>query len=226
MSESLTRRVGRLVAGSFNSIIDAVENAAPESVMEQAIREIDDAISEVRRDLGSVEAQRHLTARRLSEDSTRHEQLGEQAHHAVREGREDLAAVAIERQMDLEAQIPILESRMSELAEDKSRLEGFINALQAKKREMRGALDEYRRSQKAAQSAGSAAEAAAGGGSGSTERAERAGDAFDRVFRRQTGLSGVSGTSAEDAARLAELEELSRQNRIQERLARLKAGSS
>jgi hypothetical protein len=41
MSETLTSRVGRLIAGGFHSIIDAVENAGPESVIEQAIREID-----------------------------------------------------------------------------------------------------------------------------------------------------------------------------------------
>ena len=61
MSESLTSRVGRLIAGSFHSLVDAVENAAPESVMEQAIREIESAITDVRSDLGNVEAQRHLT---------------------------------------------------------------------------------------------------------------------------------------------------------------------
>jgi phage shock protein A len=66
MSETLTQRVGRLIAGGFHSLVDAVENAAPESVMAQAVREIDTAIADVRADLGTVEAQRHLTAKRLS----------------------------------------------------------------------------------------------------------------------------------------------------------------
>ena len=42
--ESIAQRVGRLVSGGFNALVDAVENTAPETVMEQAIREIDSAI--------------------------------------------------------------------------------------------------------------------------------------------------------------------------------------
>ena len=56
MSESLASRVGRIIAGGFHALVDAVENAAPESVMEQAIREIESAIADVRADLGKVEA--------------------------------------------------------------------------------------------------------------------------------------------------------------------------
>lgn len=48
MKESITARVGRIISGSLNALIDAVEDSAPEWVMEQAIREIDGAIDEVR----------------------------------------------------------------------------------------------------------------------------------------------------------------------------------
>lgn len=223
MSESLRQRVGRLVAGGFNALVDAVESAAPEAVMEQAIREIEAAASDVRKELGVVEAQRHLTAKRLAEDNRRHDELGDKARLAMRENRNDLAEAAVSRQIDLEAQIPVLEARLADLAEDKARLEGYINALKAKQREMREALESYRQSQR--QTARSAP--AADGRSGSTDdRAERASQAFDRVFSRQTGLSGASGGNAQEEARLAELEELSRRNRIQERLARLKSDDS
>lgn len=223
MTESLTRRVGRLVAGSFNALIDAVENAAPESVMEQALREIDAAIGDVRKDLGQVIAHHHLTAKQLADDHARHERLGEQAELALREAREDLATAAVERQVDLEAQIPVLESRLAELAEEKTRLEGFITALQAKKREMHDALDRYRRSRETL-SSGTATAPTGGSASSGAERAERATEAFERVFQRETGLRGSSGADHEDLSRLAELEELSRRHRVQERLARIKAG--
>lgn len=221
MSESLTQRVGRIIAGSFHAIIDAVESAAPESVMEQAIREIESAIAEVRADLGNVEAQRHLTAKRLGEDSARHDQLAEQASLAINQDREDLASAAIERQIDIEAQIPVLEARLLELGEDKTRLEGYVSALLAKKREMRDALGEYRR---ANESRGTTTTGSAQAKGASTQaRAERATDAFDRIFQREVGLKGTSGTADQTAARLAELEELARRNRIEERLAQLKA---
>lgn len=225
MSESLKQRVGRLIAGGFNSLVDAVENAAPEAVMEQAIREIETAVSEVRKQLGQVEAQRHLTAKRLADDGEQHDKLGEQARLAMAENREDLAEAAVSRQIDLEAQIPVLEGRLADLADEKARLEGYINALLAKKREMNSALADYRRSQNAVASPD--ATAATGADTGATEsRAENAAAAFDRVFQRETGLSGTAGGSQEDLSRLSELEELARKNRIQERLAKIKSSES
>ena len=35
MSETLSRRVGRLVSGGFHALIDAAENLAPEAVMNE-----------------------------------------------------------------------------------------------------------------------------------------------------------------------------------------------
>jgi phage shock protein A len=37
MKERLISRIGRIISGSFNSIVDAIENAVPETVMEEAI---------------------------------------------------------------------------------------------------------------------------------------------------------------------------------------------
>jgi phage shock protein A len=226
MSETLTSRVGRLIAGGFHSIVDAVENAGPESVMEQAIREIESAIADVRTDLGTIEAQRHLTAKRLAEDSARHDRLSDQAREALAQQRDDLAQAAVERQIDLEAQMPILETRLTDLAEEKSKLEGYITALQAKKREMRDALADFRKVREQQASPTGTATGVGRQGTSVQVRGERAAEAFDRIFQRQTGLPGTSGTSNATAAKLAELEELARRNRIAERLAQLKAGQA
>ncbi|MCD8532544.1 MAG: PspA/IM30 family protein [Saccharospirillaceae bacterium] len=51
MSEGLLKRIGRLVSASANSLVDSLENAAPTLVMEEAIREIDSAIADVRAQL-------------------------------------------------------------------------------------------------------------------------------------------------------------------------------
>ncbi len=222
MIESLTQRVGRIVAGGFNALVDAVENAAPETVMEQAIREIDAATSEVRNELGVVEAQRHLTAKRLAEDCSRHDELSEQAQLALKEGREELAEAAVSRQIDIEAQIPVLQTRLADLDDEKTRLEGYIGALRAKRREMREALDNYRQSKRIGAAAGSSSGKAGSSRGGIEDRAEQATASFDRVFHRLAGISGTSGTTTEEDSRLQELEDMSRKNRIQERLARLK----
>lgn len=221
MSESITNRVSRIIAGSLHSLVDSVENLAPEAVMEQAVREVDDAIRDVRADLGTIEARRHLTTKRLAEESQRHEDLTDQARLALDQGREDLASAALERQMDIEAQIPVLESSLSELAEEKNKLEGFINALQAKKREMNDELMAYRKTTEVQNSPTGTATGRKG--ESVESRADRAGDAFDRIYSRKTGLKGTSGVSAQNAAQLAELEEMTRKNRIEERLQQLKA---
>lgn len=221
MKESLGSRVGRLVSGGFNALVDAVENAAPEVVMEQATREIDGAVDEVRAELGRVLANRHLAQKRLVEENRKHTELVEKIDFAVREGRDDLAEVAIARQMDVEAQIPVLEAAIASAGDKERELEGFISALQARKREMMDELRAFRESRAAEQTS----EAAQASGAGAGGKADRASEAFDRIMERNTGLAGSGSVDRKDAAKLAELEELSRSNRIKERLAAVKAKS-
>lgn len=49
MKESITTRVGRIISGSVNALVDAFENAAPEMVMEEAMREIDSADDSIKK---------------------------------------------------------------------------------------------------------------------------------------------------------------------------------
>ena len=222
MSETLSRRVGRLVSGGFHALIDAAENLAPEAVMNESIREIERAVDEVRAELGKVLAQKHLAAKKMADESNRHEAIDANLQAAVDAGRDDLAEAGIAEQMDIEARLPILENTIADCAAQEKELEGFIAALQAKKREMQQQLQDWRVAQ---QSMGTGKTA---GGNGSdlnriTRDAEKSGNAFDRVMGRQNSVH--SSTDAAQLAKLKELEDLSRNNRIAERLAALKAKS-
>jgi len=228
MKEGISARVGRILSGSVNSLLDAMENMAPETVMEQVVREVDGAIDEVRAELGKVAANKHLASRRLMDANKRHEDLVEKIDLAVREGRDDLAEAAVSRQLDIEAQVPVLETAIADAVEEEKRLEGMVHALQARRREMHQELREFRQSRQAA--AGSSSGSGGGTGSGASggsaeQRAAKAVAAFDRIQERQTGLASADG-SLTDAGKLAELEDLARKNRIQERLAAAKARSS
>lgn len=77
MSESLASRVKRLVSGSANMIVSAVESLAPEMVMEEAIREVDKAIDDVRAELGQVMTRQYHATRRLAGENKKHEELSE-----------------------------------------------------------------------------------------------------------------------------------------------------
>ena len=221
MSETLSRRVGRLVSGGFHALIDAAENLAPEAVMNESIREIENAVDEVRAELGKVLAQKHLAAKKMAAESNRHEAIDANLQAAVAAGRDDLAEAGIAEQMDIEARLPVLENTIADCAAQEKELEGFIAALQAKKREMQQQLQDWR----AAQQSMGTGKTASGNGSDLNRiarDAEKSGNTFDRVMGRQNAVH--SSTDAAQLAKLKELEDLSRNNRIAERLAALKAG--
>ncbi|WP_063068379.1 PspA/IM30 family protein [Neisseria flavescens] len=222
MSETLSRRVGRLVSGGFHALIDAAENLAPEAVMNESIREIERAVDEVRAELGKVLAQKHLAAKKMADESNRHEAIDANLQAAVDAGRDDLAEAGIAEQMDIEARLPVLENTIADCAAQEKELEGFIAALQAKKREMQQQLQDWRAAQQNIDTGKTA------GGNGSNlnriaRDAEKSGNAFDRVMGRQNSVH--NSTDAAQLAKLKELEDLSRNNRIAERLAALKAKS-
>lgn len=219
MSETLARRVGRLVSGGFHAILDAAENLAPEAVMNENIREIERAIDEVRSELGKVLVQKHLATKKMADESNRHETLQADIQEALKANRDDLAEIGIAEQMDIEARLPVLENTVADCAVQEKELEGFIVALQAKRREMQQAVQDWKQSQTQAATHGK-------GRDGSTlnqilRNTEKTANAFDRLIGRQTGLH-MAGRDPSQLAKLKDLEEVSRTNRIKERLAQLK----
>lgn len=223
MKETLIGRIGRIISASFSSLVGAMEHAVPEAVMEQAIGEIDEAIDEVRIELGKIVANKHLANSRLMEENRKHEELSEKIELAVSQSRDDLAETAIARQLDIEAQIPVLESTIADCGSREKELEGYISALQAKKRQMKDDLSLYRTSQADVRKAG-AGSATGNSRTDSTEtRVSRAESAFERVMEKATGVPlGTRAGTMKDATNLAELEDMARKNRIHERLLSIK----
>ena len=223
MTDTIATRVSRIVSGSVHALLDAVESAAPEAVMAQAIREVEEAAGDVRVELGRAAANKHLATSRLVELNRRHGELGDQIEVALGAGRDDLAEAAVARQLDIEAQIPVVEHAVADAADEEKRLEGYLAALNAKRRDMDAALNEFIASRQT--SAGASALGSPGKDT-TAGKLDRASAAFDRVMARETGLAGPPGVAAQDAAKLAQLNALARQNRVAERLAALKAKRS
>jgi len=221
MSESLASRVKRLVSGSANMIVTAVESLAPEMVMEEAIREVDSAIDDVRAELGQVMTRQYHATRRLAGENKKHEELSENIKVALNEGREDLAEAGVGKLLDIEAQIPVLEAAIGETRDAQSELEGYVAALRGRKAEMKEELREFRASQKDA-AASNGGDGSGPKGSDTERRVEKASEAFDRAMEIGGGIAGGDVPDRETAAMNAELEQLARKNRINERLARFK----
>lgn len=228
MYENLRGRVSRIVSVGVSAVVGAIEGLSPEGVMEEAIREVEAAAREVRAELDKVLSSRHMANKRLVEKDRELRDLGEKIKLAVTGDRDDLAEAGIARQLDIEAQVPILTDSISELNAKEKELNSFIAALDAKKREMTDELATLRKNKSAA-SGGEAVSAAdgapaAGGGVGHiTRKADGAVSTFDRIMARESGLPQSARASVDQEAKLAELNKLSRDNRIKERLAALKA---
>ncbi|MEN3952970.1 PspA/IM30 family protein [Iodidimonas sp. SYSU 1G8] len=220
--DTIASRVGRIISGSVNALLDAVEGAAPETVMDQAIREIDVAIDDVRQELGRASAAKHLANKRLAEKNAAHEDLAGKIEIALDSGREDLAQVAVESQLDIEAQMPVLEQTIMECQEREKELEGFIAALQAKRREMREELKRFADSRRIA-AGETGADGAPHTGNKVNRAIDKASSAFDRVLEKNGGVPGLGTASTANAAQLQELEKLARENRVKERLASIKS---
>jgi len=144
MADSLKTRVGRLIAGSVHALIDHIEDQNPGAAMEQSIREADGVIDEVRQELGRTSANRHLAQQQHARLNSQHADLLTQIDVALAQGREDLARTAVSRQLDIEAQIPVLETTLADFARQETELQGYVAALLAKKREMEDALQAFR----------------------------------------------------------------------------------
>jgi len=223
MADSLKTRVGRVIAGGVHALLDHVEDQVPEAMMAQSIRDAEVVINDVRHELGIVAANRHLSQQRHASLNDQHALLAEQVNQALEQKRDDLARAAVARQLDIEAQLPVLENTLSEHARQEAELQGFVSALLAKKREMVEALSEFRKSRASAAMQMTSSEA-----SGNAEqRITAVTGAFDRLYERQTGLTGTARDSTlQQAAQLKELDDLVRDNKIAERMARLKAGKA
>jgi phage shock protein A len=223
MTDSLRTRVTRLITGGAHALMDRVEGAAPVALLEQAAREVDQLADEVRAELGLVTANRHLAQQQHLHLNREHEELNAAIQTALAAGKDDLARNAVARQIDIEAQLPVLDASLTERVQKEKELSGYVDALLAKRREMDAAIRDFEtsRQQAAAPSLGGSAAAAA---SPIEQRLRAAQAAFDRTHQRHTGLDAAGQRAGmEQTARLRELGELVRDNKINERLAALKA---
>ncbi|WP_320036326.1 PspA/IM30 family protein [Halarcobacter sp.] len=208
MNEGIVSRVSRLISGSVNALVDKAESISPEIVMKETIREIDSTIDEVKVSLGKETIDLKKSKSQLDNEKNKYDNLKEQIKVAIKENRDDLAKSAISRQMDIETQIPILEETVSQIELNIKKYEDFIDALNAKKREMQNELAEFIKINKEQQESSSI-----------SNNMQKAQEAFDRV----NNIEVESKYLDKDDIELAQLDKLVRDNRIEERLQSLKA---
>lgn len=219
IADTVVSRLGRLIAGMAHAAIDTVEGVQPVAVLEQAIREIDAAAGEVRVELGKATAERHRLQARRDELSDELRNLDRQLKVAVKEGRDDLAAAGIGRQLDIEAQTRVLESLIGEVDEKIAKATDTLDAVKASRREAEQRMYEFRQAEGVKGPASLQGAPTLDALSKAAARVERAENASARI-------TGVPATGErKDARSIEALEALAREHAVKERLARLKADS-
>jgi len=219
MAESIFARVSRLLSATVEDAVDRMEQAGGDVVMQEAIREADRAIDQVKAERESATARRLQAARQQKMLTERAEELTAKAKFAVSQGRDDLAEAALSRQIDFEAQAEKLSALQQQLREEEQKLEDGLTAMTARKRQMEDALQAYLISRREA----------AHGGDGPTRpgrTAEQKVDAAEQAFNRAMTGSGGVGFAPTDAAtinRVAEIDGMQKTATVAQRLAALKA---
>lgn len=214
-TETVLTRIGRVIAGMTHAAVDAAENAGSEAVLAQALREIDAAADEVRGELGKAMAERTRLELRRKELDRERDDLDAKTKVAVEKGRDDLAEAGIARQLDIEAQIGVLDRMLKDSQDSIDQLGQTLGAVRASRREAESRLADLRRT-------------ASTNPSGAAVGAARVDRALDKVERAQSAVERLTGVPAGDAPAdgkaIDELNDLARKHAVAERLARLKAG--
>jgi phage shock protein A len=216
VTESALKRIGRVIAGMTNLAVDAAEGVNPEAVIAQSIREIDAAADDVRADLGKATAERHRLESRRQQLLSEKVELDARVIVALDERREDLAEFGIARQIDIEAQVGVLDRLLAETDDKIEQLGQTVDAVAASRREAEQTLKTFRASQ---------ARDVASDGSAPGNKTQ---GAMSKVARAQAATARVTGVPASPATahaqKLGELAELEREREIKARLQRLKSG--
>jgi phage shock protein A len=204
------------MAGMANSFVDMAEQANPEAMLAQALREIDAAIDEVRTELGRAKGEQLRVDARMKQLEEERGTLEQRIDTAIKGGRDDLAEAGIARQLDIEAQANLLAQLRAESEGEIQKLESSLDAIRASRREAEDRLQDLRRTTAAAP------DGALAGGRDS--RVDYANAKVERAMNVASRITGVpSGPSPQNAGTLQDLEALHRDNQIKERLAQLKA---
>lgn len=207
MVENFTKRFTRIVSGSFNAMVDSVEGISPEMMMQETVRELDVAMDDIRAEKGQATAEKYLAQKRLTEQNNKHSDVQANIELAVSQGRDDLAEVAITKQMDIELQMPILEQAVNDALENENQCDKYIMALDAKRREMVDEIQKYIKDQKEVEAIKNPNHAGA----------ESSMAAFDTILNKNKKVVTKQYFS-NDEEKLAELDSLARQSEVKKRL--------
>jgi phage shock protein A len=232
---SILGRIGQLVRANINAMLDSAED--PEKMLDQLVRDFTNSIAEaeeaVAQTIGNLrlveddarEARSAVTewGGKASAASRRADELRNEGNSAEADRFDELAKIALRRQIGYESQAQTLESQASSQTELADKLKDGLNKLRARREELVQKRDELVSRAKMAQAQGQVQEAMK---SASILDPTSELNRFEERVRRQEaqvrGMEEVAASSLDEqfAALEADEDELE----VEARLASLKQG--
>jgi phage shock protein A len=233
---SILGRIGQLVRANVNAILDSAED--PEKMLDQLVRDYTNNIAEAEEAVAQTIGNLRLVeddareARSASTEwggkaaaaSRRADELRSQGNTGEADRFDELARIALRRQISYEEQAKTLETQAAQQNELASKLKDGLNKLRAKREDLVQKRDELVSRAKMAQAQQQVQETMK---SVSILDPTSEINRFEERVRRQEahvrGMEEVSASSLED--QFEALDEDEDQVEVEARLARLKAGS-
>ncbi len=225
----LLARISTVFKAKINKVLDQMEN--PHETLDYSYEKQVELLQKVRRNITNVAASKkrlELQVVKLKSDLNK---LDGQAKEALRQGREDLARLALERKVQIEQQIQDLEQQVAALNKEQEKLTQVENRLRAK-------VEAFRTKKEVIKARYSASEAQVKIGEAMTGLSEELADvgmAIERAERRteemQARASAIdeliaSGVLEEPLGEKdpveAELKKMQAAGRVEDELSRLK----
>jgi phage shock protein A len=215
--EPIFLRVRRLLSASVDDAVSAMERASGTSLMREAIRQVAEALDEVRAEQEAAAARIAQAKREQGLIRERIAELDDKARFALGKARDDLAEAAVSRQLDLEAQLARLDTVQAEAAAQAVRLDECAAALAVRKAQMERELAAF----EAARRDGLGGDGANRRDQALQRRVDRAQETFERVMAETGGASAGRADPQE-----AEIDALRRDAALAERMEKLRAGAA
>jgi phage shock protein A len=173
----LFQRFGDIISANLNDMVDRFED--PEKMLKQAVREMETAIADAKRETARAMASEKLAAKELAESERQGRDWAQRAEQAVRGGDDALARKALSRKQEHDKVSAALRDQTAAAAEASRTLHHQLEAMQAKLAEATRRLGTLVARQKAA-----AVRAKIQAGVGDVELNSDAFDKFERLRKK------------------------------------------
>jgi phage shock protein A len=128
---SILDRISNILRANVNELLDQAED--PEKMLEQILRDMDQAIRDARSQVAEMIAQEKLLKEDQEESQHLADEWGAKAELAVQKGRDDLALEALRRKKDYQEHAAVYQRQWETQHATVERLKRDLAALQAKR---------------------------------------------------------------------------------------------